>query len=34
MHTADLDFTIPRLGEARLDSPVALRFVEDDQRVL
>jgi len=34
MNTSDLSFEIPRLGEARLDSPVALRFVEDDERVL
>ncbi len=34
MNTSDLNFDIPRLGEARLDSPVSLRFVEDDQRVL
>ena len=34
MNTPDLNFDIPRLGEARLDSPVSLRFVEDDQRVL
>jgi len=34
MPTPDLDFTIPRLGEPCLDSPVSLRFVEDDQLVL
>jgi len=34
MNTSDLSFEIPRLGEARLDSPVFLRFVEDDERVL
>ncbi len=34
METTDLNFDIPRLGEARFDSPVALRFVDDDQRVL
>ena len=27
-------FEIPRLGEPRLDSPVSLRFVADDERVL
>jgi 6-phosphofructokinase 1 len=30
----DLNFDIPRLGEARFDSPVSLRFVSDDERVL
>ncbi len=34
MTTPDLNFDIPRLGEARFDSPVSLRFVEDDERVL
>jgi 6-phosphofructokinase 1 len=34
MNTSDLSFDIPRLGEARFDSPVALRFVSDDERVL
>jgi len=34
METTDLNFDIPRLGEAHFDSPVALRFVDDDQRVL
>jgi 6-phosphofructokinase 1 len=34
MNTSDLNFEIPRLGEARFDSPVCLRFVEDDDRVL
>ena len=34
MTTPDLNFEIPRLGEARFDSPVSLRFVEDDERVL
>ena len=29
-----MNFDIPRLGEAVVDSPVALRFVSDDQRVL
>lgn len=34
MNSPDLNFDIPQLGEARLDSPVSLRFVDDDQRVL
>jgi len=34
MNTPELNFDIPRLGEARLDSPVSLRFLEDDRRVL
>lgn len=34
MDASELNFEIPRLGEARFDSPVSLRFVEDDQRVL
>jgi 6-phosphofructokinase 1 len=31
MNTSDPSFEIPRLGEARFDSPVCLRFVEDDR---
>ena len=34
MDTPDLNFDIPRLGEPRFDSPVSLRFVSDDERVL
>lgn len=34
MDTTELNFDIPRLGAARFDSPVGLRFIDDDQRVL
>ena len=34
MNTTDQSFEIPRLGEPRFDSPVSLRFVSDEERVL
>src|SRR4051812_50102326 len=35
MRERPLDFTIPRLGEARIPSPMAsVRFTSDDDRVL
>jgi 6-phosphofructokinase 1 len=35
MATADLDFTVPRLGECRFPSPLAgVRFTRDDERIL
>ena len=35
MHDEDLDFTIARLGECRVPSPMAgVRFTDDDERVL
>ena len=35
MRDRDLDFTIARLGEGRLRSPVSgVRFIRDDERVL
>ena len=35
MPDSDLDFTIPRLGECRIPSPMShVRFTRDDERVL
>jgi 6-phosphofructokinase 1 len=35
MHEGDIDFTIPRLGECRITSPISnVRFIGDDVRVL
>ncbi len=35
MHDKDLDFTIARLGECRIESPISgVRFTRDDERVL